>query len=69
MSNGEMQILAKTNKTNEQAVINILYKIYAGKEFKTMKVLKISYPTFYQKLAIRRMTILMYLLNLKMGTL
>ncbi|MBW4085834.1 hypothetical protein HYD27_31505 [Paenibacillus sp. S150] len=28
MSNGEMQILAKANKANEQTVINILYKVY-----------------------------------------
>ncbi|KWX77768.1 hypothetical protein AML91_07025 [Paenibacillus jilunlii] len=28
MNNGEMQILAKANKANEQTVMNILYKIY-----------------------------------------
>ncbi len=28
MNNGEMQILAKANKANEQTVIDILYKIY-----------------------------------------
>ncbi|WP_438498603.1 hypothetical protein [Paenibacillus sp. IHBB 3054] len=28
MKNGEMQILAKANKVNEQTVIDILYKVY-----------------------------------------
>ncbi|ALP38953.1 hypothetical protein ASL14_04320 [Paenibacillus sp. IHB B 3084] len=28
MNNGQMNILAKANKANEQTVINILYKVY-----------------------------------------
>ncbi|MNC06805.1 hypothetical protein D3C75_543280 [compost metagenome] len=31
MKDGEMQILAKANKANEQTVINILYKVYGKK--------------------------------------
>ncbi|MGG4212920.1 hypothetical protein [Paenibacillus sp. FSL L8-0638] len=29
MNNGQMNILAKANKANEQTVINILYKVYS----------------------------------------